>query len=56
MRVGTRKKDGERGEEIWGIVETVNGIVFGGGGGCRAHVWWWTVMMLWEESEGGCGQ
>jgi hypothetical protein len=47
MRVGTREKDGERGEEFWGIIETVDDIVFGGGDGCRAHVWW-TEMMLWE--------
>jgi hypothetical protein len=38
MRVGTGEKDGERGEEIWGIIETVNAIVFGGGDGCGAHV------------------
>jgi hypothetical protein len=46
--VGAREKDGERGEEVWGIIEAVNDIVFGGGDGCRAHVWW-TVMMLWEK-------
>jgi hypothetical protein len=49
MRVWTREEDGKRGEEIWGIIETVYDIVLGGGDGCRAHVWWWVVVTLWEE-------
>jgi hypothetical protein len=55
MRVGTREKDGERGEKVWGIVETVYDIVLGGGDGCRAHVWW-VVVTLWERESGwSCG-
>ncbi len=54
MRVWTGEKDGKRGEKIWGIIETVYDIVFGGGEGCRAHVWW-TVMMFGKESASGSG-
>jgi hypothetical protein len=55
MRVWTRENDGERGEEVWGIIETVYAIVFVGGDGCRAHVWR-VVVTLWEERGGWlCG-
>jgi hypothetical protein len=40
MRGRTREEDGERGEEIWGIIEAVHDIVFGRGGVVgRVHVW-----------------
>jgi hypothetical protein len=39
MRVWTREEDGERGQEVWGVVEAMNDIVLGGREGGRAHVW-----------------
>lgn len=54
MRVWTGEKDGERGEEVLGIIETVYAIVFGGGDVCRAHVWW-VVVTLWERECKACG-
>ena len=39
MRVWTREEDGERGQEVWGVVEAVNDIVLSGREGGRAHVW-----------------
>jgi hypothetical protein len=54
MRVWAGEKDGERGEEVWGIIETVYDIVLGGRDGCRAHVWW-VVVTLWERECKVCG-
>ena len=53
MRVRAREKDGERGEKVWGVVQTVNDIVLGGGKGGRAHVWW-VVVTCGKERAGGC--